>query len=189
MNWKKALLVTLVGLFALMIFAVAAVGLLATAGLATAAAVIANSGVVEAFEEVADDAQRLQIDIDDNSVTFTNPDNGESRTVTSQQLRGRGRIDFNLPEITITNPDNGQSRVIRPSTERFEDAQRAPRVVWDGDADWVYYGPDLGLRIMGSIFRGLFSLTALALIAAGVYLLIRNRRQTRVEVGRSEKAA
>ena len=187
MNWKKALLISVVGFFVLVFFAVAALGLLATAGLAAAAAVISDSGVVQAFEEVAVDAQRLQIDIDDNSVTFTNPDSGESRTVTSREISGRGRIDFNLPEITITNPDNGQSRVIRPNTDI-----RAPRVVWDGDSHWAYDGPSLGLRIVGGFFRGLFNLVALTLIAVGAYLLIRNRRQAtvnQVDGDKSQKAA
>jgi hypothetical protein len=184
MNWKKALLVTVLGLFALVIFAMAALGLLAAAGVATAAAVISDSGVVQAFEEVADGAQRLQIDIADNSVTFTNPDSGESRTVTSREVAGRGRIDLNLPEITVTNPDNGQSRVIRPSTDI-----RVPRVVWDGDSNWTYSGPGLGLRIVGGIFHGLFNLAALVLIAAGVYLLIRNRRQANAEAAKLDKAA
>jgi len=187
MNWKKALLVSVLAFTALVIFAVAAVGLLATAGLATAAAVISDSGVVQAFEEVAVDAQRLQIDVADNSVTITNPDSGESRTVTSRDISGRGRIDFNLPEITITNPDSGQSRVIRPNTDI-----RVPRVVWDGDYDWTYHGPNLGLRIVGGIFHGLFNLVALTLIVAGAYLLIRNRRQAnvdQVDVDKSQKVA
>ena len=215
MNWKKALLVVTVSIFALVFFFVAATGLLATAALGAAAVAISDSGVVEAFEEVADGADRLQIDINDNSVTFSNPDSGESRTITSNEIAGSGRIEFDMPEITITDsagesrvvvpsvrsvdelvmpeititdPDSGQSRVIRPNT-RFDGEFRAPRVVWDSDANWVHHGPDLGLRIVGGIFRGLVSLVALALIAAGAYLLIRNRRQAEVDVDKTQKSA
>ncbi len=213
MNWKKALLVSVLAFTALIVFAVAAVGLLATAGLATAAVAISESGVVQAFEEVAVDAERLQIVVDENSVTFTNPDSGESRTVTASGTNGRGRIDLSfsessatgaagesrvivpalpgvdepsIPEITITDPDSGQSRVIRPNADI-----RVPRVVWDDTFDWTYHGPELGLRIVGGIFRGLFNLAALVLIAAGVYLLIRNRRQAQANIdnGKAEKTA
>ena len=231
MNWKKALLVLVIAGFALVFFAVAAVGLIATAAATTAAVAISESGVVQAFEEVADGAERLQIEADGNTITFTNPDSGESRVVVTDEHIGRGRIDFNLPEITITDaeggesvvfgpgpsgevevrvpqititdaeggesvvfapgrridgevsgptititdPDSGQSRVIRPHTDYRDDTDfRAPRVIWDGD---YYYGPELGLRIVGGIFRGLFTLTALVLIAAGAFILLRNRRQ------------
>jgi hypothetical protein len=215
MNWKKALLVTVLGLFALVFFVVAAAGLLATAALGTAAVAISESGVVQAFEEVADGATRLQIQVDDNAVTITNPDSGESRTVVSEEPLLNGRLDFNLPEITvtdaegdsrvfipglrgvdelvvpeitITDPDNGQSRVIRPSVD-VRSEFRAPRVVWDNDHEWTYYGPELGLRLVGGILRGLFNLVALALIIVGVYLLIRNRRQSQVEVDKADKAS
>ena len=219
MNWKKALLVFVLAGFALVFLAVAAVGLLATAGLTAAAVAISESGVVQAFEEVAEGAERLQIDVDDNSITFTNPDSGESRVVTTDEYIGRGRVrvdvpkvevnvpdvrvtvpevpkvdvsvpdvrvtvpevpevDVSVPEITITDPDSGQSRVIRPNTDF-----RVPRVVWDGD---YYYGPELGLRIVGGIFRGLFTLTALVLIAAGAYVLLRNRRQAQTKLDQVE---
>ena len=217
MNWKKAVLITVVGVFALVFFVVAAAGLLATAAIGAAAVAISESGVVQAFEEVSAGADRVQIDIDENSVTFTNPDSGESRTVTSGEYLGHGRIDLNvpeitvtdgdgqsrvivpglrsvdelvLPEITITDPDSGQSRVIRPNT-RFDGEFRAPRVVWDNDGDWTYYGPEHGLRLVGGIFRGLFTLVALALILAGAYLLLRNRNQAQasVDVDKTQKSA
>jgi hypothetical protein len=94
-----------------------------------------------------------------------------------------------LPEIIITDPDNGHSRVIRPAADN-----RVPRVVWDADHDWTYHGPELGLRIVGGIFRGLFSLTALVLIIAGLYLLLRNRHQAQagsdpVDVDKLKNAA
>ena len=202
MNWKKALLVLVVAGFALVFFAVAAVGLAATAGVTAAAIAISESGVVQAFEEVAEGAERLQIDVDGNSVTFTNPDSGESRVVVTDEHLGRGRVDFNLPEITvtdgesgervvfgpgprgeievtvpqitITDPDSGQSRVIRPSADF-----RAPRVVWDGDH---YYGPDRALGLVGDMFQAMFTLAALVLIAAGAFLLLRNRRQAQTKL-------
>jgi len=207
-NWKKALLVTVVGIFVLVFFVVAAAGLLATAALGAAAAAISDSGLVQAFEEVADGADRLQIQIDEHSVTITNPDSGESRIVTSEDALGRGRFDLNLPEITVTDiqgegrvfvpglrgldelvapeitiidPDSGQSRVIRPNVD-IRSEIRAPRVVWDGEYDWTYHGPEYGLRLVGGFFRGLFNLVALVLIGAGVYLLVRNRRQAAAEV-------
>ncbi len=115
MNWKKTLLGLVLAGFALVLFAVAAVGLIATAAITTAAVAIAESGVVEAFEEVAGDAERLQIDVDDNSITFTNPDSGESRVVTSDEHLGRDRVDFNLPQITITDAEGGESVVLAPA--------------------------------------------------------------------------
>ena len=202
MNWKKALLVLVIAGFALVFFAVAAVGLIATAAVATAAVAISESGVVQAFEEVADGTERLQIEADGNTITFTNPDSGESRVVVTDEHVGRGRVDFNLPEITITDaeggesvvfgpgprgdaevsvpqititdPDSGQSRVIRPHTDF-----RAPRVVWDGDH---YYGPEQALGLIGDMFSAMFTLAALVLIAAGAFLLLRNRRQAQTKL-------
>ena len=218
MNWKKALLITVLAVFALVFFAVAAVGFAATAAVTAAAVAISESDVVQAFEEVADGAERLQIDIDENSLTVTNLDSGESRTVVGDGQFGRGRVDFNLPEITITDadggqsvvfspgqagegevsvpqititdPDSGQSRVIRPNMD-FQSEFRAPRVVWDpsdvwdGDYDWHdfdhEFGPGTGLRIVGGFFRGLFNLTALVLIVAGAFLLLRNRNRRQAQ--------
>jgi hypothetical protein len=208
MNWKKALLVVLLGGFALVFLVVALVGFVATAAVTTAAVAISESGVVEAFEEVADGAEQLQVDVDGQSITFTNLDNGESRVIFTDE-RGRSeRVEFSLPkitiidaengeslvivpglqsageviipEITITDPDSGQSRVIIPDTTRFETERRVPRVVWDGDYDWSY-GPEHGLWVVGAMFRGLFTLIALTLIAAGAFLLLRNRRQVQVQ--------
>jgi hypothetical protein len=208
MNWKKALLVLVVAGFALVFFAVAAVGLVATAGVTAAAIAISESGVVQAFEEVADGAERLQIEADGNTITFTNPDSGESRVVVTDEHIGRGRVEVNgpeititdaesgesvvfgpaprgdvevtVPQITITDPDSGQSRVIRPHTD-FRDHTdfRAPRVVWDGDH---YYGPEQALGLIGDLFSAMFTLAALALIAAGAYVLLRNRRQAQTKL-------
>ena len=292
MNWKKFLLVLVLGTFALVFFTVAAVGCAATVAVSAAAAAIDESGVVQAFEEVAAGAERLQVDLDENSLTVTNLDSGESRVVMAESAGrvdanmpeititesgdgagqiiladpdgGRGRLELNMPgiivsesddggsrviiagpdsadgrfelalpgitvsenqsgqsqviitdesdldgqfeltlpgitisegqdgegQIILTDPDNGQSRVIIPAdsrdnAERFEDAPRAPRVVWDGD----HYGPELGLRLVGEIFSGLFTLTALVLIAAGAFLLLRNRRQAQTKAGDIDKTA
>ena len=215
MNWKKALLITALGLFALVFFVVAAAGVLATAALGATAVAISESGVVQAFEEVADGARRLEIQVDENSVTFSNPDSGESRTLSAQEASAGGRIDWNLPqitvtdvdggsrvvipglrgpdelvmpEITITDPDNGQSRVIRPNVEVRSDL-RIPRVVWENHDGWIYSGPERGLRLVSGLVRGLFNLVALTLIVAGAYLLIRYRRRDQVDVDKTEKSA
>lgn len=212
--FKKVVLVVVVSIMALVFLAVAAAGVAATAGLATAAHVISESGVVQAFEEVAEGADTLQIEVDENSVTFTNPDSGESRTVTSNERFSSGRFQFylpeltitdadgervvvshgsriegdvTLPEITITDPDNGQSRVIIPNAERFDSSFRAPRIVWGGQE----YGSLTGLRIVGEFLRGLFSLAFLVLVAAVAYVLLRNRRreQEKVDVIKGDDAS
>ena len=59
MNWKKALLVLVLAGFAFVFFVVAAVGFAATAAVTAAAVAISESGVVQAFEEVADGAERI----------------------------------------------------------------------------------------------------------------------------------
>jgi len=212
MNWKKAILAVLLASFALVLFVVAVIGFVTTAAATTAALVISESGVVEAFEEVADGAERLQINADGQSITFTNLDSGESRVIFTDESSRSERVEFNLPEITITDvdsgesrviipglqgagegivpeititdPDSGQSRVIIPDTARFETKHRVPRVVWDGDYDWSY-GPEHGLRLVGAMFRGLFTLIALALIATGAFLLLRNRRQVQDKVDKT----
>lgn len=213
MNLLKALVVVVLGISVVIFLAVAVIGVVATAAVTTAAVAISESGVVQAFEEVADGAERVQIEVDEGSISFTNPDSGESRVViTETGLRGsrlelnvpeiavtdglgerrvivpglRGRGEVSVPEITITDPDSGQSRVLIPDTVRHDVDVRVPRVVWDGDYEW-HYGPEAGLRVVGGIFRGLFNLAALVLIVAGVYLLIRNRR--RDEVDQVEKSA
>jgi len=197
--FKKVLLIAVVSFVALVFLAVAVAGVAATAGLAAAGVAISESGVVDAFEEVADGADRLQIELDDNSVTFTNLDSGESRTVTSNESYGRRRLQFDLPgvvvrnsrgetvvssqgllaegevrlpEITITDPDSGQSRVISPDTV-YTDEIRGPRVVWDGQ----WNGPLTGLRMFGEFISGLFTLTVLALVALVAYVVLRNRRR------------
>jgi len=198
--FKKVLLVVVVSIMALVFLTVAVAGVAATAGLATAAHVISESGVVQAFEEVAAGADRLHIEVDGNSVTFTNPDSGESRTVTSNERLSSGRVEFDLPEltitdvdgdtvvlspgsrlegqvtlpeITITETDNGQSRVIIPNVERFDGTGRAPRIVWDGRE----YSSLSGLRFVGEFLRGMFTLALLVVIGAVAYVLLRNRRQ------------
>ncbi len=203
--FKKVVLVVVVSFMALVFLALAVAGVAATAGLATAAAVISDSGVVQAFEEVADGADHLQIEVDENSVTFTNPDSGESRTVTSGERLSSGRVQFNLPEvtvtdsdgervvvspgsrvegqvtlpeITITGADNEQSRVIIPSAEQFDGTFRAPRIVWDGRD----YGSLSGLRIVGRFLSGLFTLGLLVVVGLVAYVLLRNRRQEQEKV-------
>ncbi len=212
--FKKVLLVVVVSIMALVLLAVAVAGVAATAGLATAAHVISESGVVQAFEEVADGADRLQIEVNENSITFTNPDSGESRTVTANERFSSGRVQFDLPEvtvtdadgervvvspgtrfqgevtmpeITITDPDNGQSRVIIPNVERFDNTFRAPRVFWDGRD----YGPLTGLRLVGEFLSGLFTLALLALVGVVAYVLLRNRRreQETVDVVKGDDAS
>ena len=41
----------------------------------------------------------------------------------------------------------------------------------------TYYGPEQALGLVGDMFRAMFTLAALVLIAAGAFLLLRNRRQ------------
>jgi hypothetical protein len=189
-------------MMALFVLALAVAGVAATAGLAAAGVAISESSLVQAFEDVADGAGRMQIDLEGNAITFTNLDSGESRTVTSNERFYGRRLQFDLPdvtvrgddgeavivsrglqgevmfpEITITDPDNGQSRVIRPNTQ-FNDEFRAPRVVWDGRE----VGPLSGLRMVGEFISGLFTLTLLALVAVVAYILLRNRSRQQAKV-------
>jgi hypothetical protein len=87
MNWKKALLVVLLGGFTLVFFVVATVGFLATTAVTTAAVAISESGVVEVFEEVAGGAEHLQVNVDGQSITFTDVDIGESRVIIPDTTR------------------------------------------------------------------------------------------------------
>jgi hypothetical protein len=247
MNWKKALLVLVIGTFALVFFTVAAVGCAATAAVTAAAAAIDESGVVQAFEEVADGAERLQVDIDENALTVTNLDTGESMVVrddssahvdwdmpeitvtesrdgagqiiVSDPDGGRGQLQLNMPGITVDETANGGSRVVLGdptggsgslefelpgvTVTRGENGVgqvviregngRAPRVVWDGDYDWdsreLTYGPEHGIRLVGELFRAMFTLVALVLIAAGAILLLRNRRQVQAKAEDVDKTA
>jgi hypothetical protein len=159
MNWKKALLVLVLAGFALVFFVVAAVGLAATAAVTTAAVAISESGVVQAFEDVADGAERIQIDVDGNSVTFTNPDSGESRVVVAEEHLGRGRLHFNLPEITVTDAESGEKVVIGPGPRGQVDVTVPSVTITD---------PDSG--------------QSRVLIAAGAYILLRNRRQAQTKL-------
>lgn len=216
MNWKRILLVVVVGFFALVFLAVAAAGCAATAALGTAAAVISDSGVVQAFEEVADGAERLQIEASENALTFTDLDTGESRTIKSGDRLGNGRVEFSLPEltitaeegnpgsvqvlgqrgqvelqatgqegrITVTGPEGEHARIVIPDGGRRGEMLEVtvPRVEFDDSHYWRYdldrqFEGLYGLRIVGEIFRGIFTLVALVLIAAGAYVLLRNRRR------------
>ena len=210
MNWIRALLVVVVVFLTLAFLTVAAVGCAATAALGTAAAVISESGVVEAFEEVADGAERLQIEAGENYLTFTDLDSGESRTIRSGDRVGTGRVEFSLPEltitaeeggreavkvlgqqgqvevqvpqITVTGPDGEQARIVVPEVGRPNVDVRVPRVDLDEDLYWTYdadhwYGPERGLQLVGDFIEGMLTLAALVVLAAIVYVVLRNRRR------------
>ena len=167
MNWKKALLVVVLLGVALMLFVVATVGIAVTA----AAVAVAESGVVEpvidAVSEVTDNAERLRVDIDENTVTLTDPDSGRSRVIVSGQRFRGDWAEVHVPEITITDPNSGETRVIVPDLPR-----RVPRVVFDAE-DHIVYWPG---HVLGTFFRGLFTLLAIGMVATGAWLLLRNRR-------------
>lgn len=176
MNWKRALLVVVLLGFAFVLLVTATIGVAVT----SVVAAVADSGVVEpvfdAVSEVVDDAERLQINVDDTGVTITNLDNGRSRIIeTEPRFRG-DRSEIILPRVTITDPDSGDSRVIVPDMpERF------PSFVFENDEHVVYwpntdFGPNQVFAPLGFFFRGLTTLMALALVATGAWLLLRNRR-------------
>ena len=174
MNWKKALLVVVLLGFAFVLLVTATIGVVIT----TAIAAVADSGIVEpivdAVDEVTTGADRLYIELDESSITFTNPDNGRSRVIVPGARVHNERLELNGPEITIIDPESGDTRVIVP------DLPRLPRVIVDGSDHQVYWSAN-PLAPIGFFFRGLGTLIALTLIATGAYLLLRNRKQVQVK--------
>ena len=168
MNWKKALLVVVLLGFAFVFLVVATIGVAVTA----VAATVFESGIVEpiveAVDEVTAGADRLHIELDESSITFTNPDNGRSRVIVPGVRVQNERLELNGPEITIIDPENGETRVIVP--ELFG----IPRVVVDGNDHQIYWSHN-PLAPVGFFFRGVGTLFAVTLIAAGAYLLLKNR--------------
>ena len=170
MNWKKALLVILVLGFAFVLLVAATIGLAVT----SAVVAVVDSGVVqpvvEAIDDVADGASRLQVELDEESITFTNPDNGRSRVIVPGVRVREDYFELNGPEITIVDPENGKTRVIVPNLPRV------PRVIVNGE-DHHFYWTANPLAPIGFFFRGVATLMAAALIVLGAYLLLRSRRQ------------
>jgi hypothetical protein len=170
MNWKKALLVIVVLGFAFVLLVAATIGLAVT----SAVVAVVDSGVVqpvvEAIDEVTEGASRLQIELDEETITFTNPDNGRSRVIVPGARVRDGYFELDGPEITIVDPENGETRVIVP------DLPRVPRVIVNGEDHHLYWTAN-PLAPIGFFFRGVFTLTAVALIVVGAYLLLRARRQ------------
>ena len=171
MNWKKALLVVVILGFAFVMLVAATVGVAVTAVVAT----VVDSGivepVVEAIDEVTAGADRLHIELDESSITFTNPDTGRSRVIIPGVRVQGERLELNGPEITIIDPENGETRVIVP------DLPRGPRFIVDGNDHQVYWSAN-PLAPIGFFFRGMGTLFAVALIATGAYLLLKNRKET-----------
>ena len=169
MNWKKVLLVVVIFGFAFVILVAATIGVAVTA----VAATVVDSGliqpVIEAVDEVTDGADRLHIELDESSITFTNPDNGRSRVIIPGVRVQGERLELNGPEITIIDPESGDTRVIVP------DLPRVPRVIVDSNDHHVYWSPN-PLAPIGFFFRGMGTLFAVALIATGAYLLLKNRK-------------
>lgn len=174
MKWMKALLVVVLLGFAFLLLVTATIGVAVT----TAVAAVVESGVVEpivdAVDEVSAGADRLRIELDEESITFTNPDNGRSRVIVPGVRVQNERLELNGPEFTIIDPESGDSRVIVP------DLPRVPRIIVDGNDHQVYWSAN-PLAPIGFFFRGLGTLIALTLIATGAYLLWRNRKQVQVK--------
>lgn len=166
---KVLLVVALLG-FAFVLLVTATIGVAVT----SAVAAVVESGVVEpvidAVDEVTAGADRLHIELDESSITFTNPDNGRSRVIVPGARVHNERLELNGPEITIIDPESGDTRVIVP------DLPRVPRFIVD-DNDHQVYWPVNPLAPIGFFFRGLVTLMAVTLIASGAYLLLKNRRQ------------
>jgi hypothetical protein len=170
MSWKKALLVVLVLGFGFVLLVAATIGIAATAAVVS----VVDSGVIEpvvdAVEEVTAGSNRLHIELDDESITLTNPDTGRSRVIVPGERIGDGVARWDGPEFTIVDPESGEVRVIVP------DFPRVPRVVVNGENHQFYWTTN-PFSALGFFFRGLVTLMALGLVATGAYLLLRNRRQ------------
>ncbi len=176
MNWKRALLVVVLLGFAFVLLVTATIGVAIT----SVVAAVAESGVVEpvvdAVSEVVDDADRLRIEVDDSEIIITNMDNGRSRIIeTEPRFRG-DQLEVLVPKITITDPDSGDSQIIVPDLP-----QHLPSFVFENEDHLVYmpntfFGPNTFFAPIGFFFRGLTTLMALALVATGAWLLLRNRR-------------
>lgn len=169
MNWKKALLAVVLLGFAFVLLVTATIGVAVTSAIAA----VVESGIVEpvvdAVDEVTAGADRLHIELDESSITFTNPDNGRSRVIVPGARVHNERLELNGPEITIIDPESGDTRVIVP------DLPRVPRFIVDGNDHQVYWSAN-PLAPIGFFFRGLGTLIAVTLIATGAYLLLRNRK-------------
>ncbi len=169
-SWMKVLLVVVLLGFAFVMLVAATIGVAVTA----VAATVVDSGLVEpiinAVDEVTAGADRLHIELDESSITFTNPDNGRSRVIVPGVRVQDDRLELNGPEITIVDPENGETRVFIPDLPRF------PRVIVDGNDHQLYWSHN-PLAPVDFFFRGMGTLFAIALIATGAYLLLRNRKE------------
>ncbi len=170
MNWKRALLVVVLLGFAFVLLVTATIGVAIT----SVVAAVAESGVVEpvvdAVSEVVDDADRLRIEVDDSEIIITNMDNGRSRIIATEPRFRGDQLEILVPKITITDPDSGDSQIIVPDLP-----QHLPSFVFENDEHVVYWSNHV-FAPMGFFFRGLTTLMALALVATGAWLLLRNRR-------------
>ena len=170
MNWKRALLVTVLLGFALILMVTAVIGIAVT----TVVAAVAESGVVEpvidAVSEVVDDAGSLRIEVDESEVVITNLDNGRSRIFETEPRYWGERSELILPRVTITDPESGDIQVIVPDLP-----ENLPNFIFENDNQVVYW-PNHVFAPLGFFFRGLTTLMALALVATGAWLLLRNRR-------------
>lgn len=170
MSWKKALLAVLVLGFGFVLLIAATIGIAATAAVVS----VVDSGIVEpivdAVNEVTAGSNRLNIEVDEESITLRNPDTGRSRVIIHGGRINGDVYEWDGPEFTIVNPENGEARVIVP------DFPRVPRVVANGEHHRVYWSSN-PLSTLGFFFRGLVTLMALGLVATGAYVLLRSRRQ------------
>lgn len=172
MNWKRALLAVVLLGFAFLLLVSATIGLAVTA----VAATVVDSGLVEpvfdAVSEVAEGADRLRIEIDESEVVFTNLDNGQSRIIETELRSLDDRLEVAIPEVTITDPESGRIQILTPNLP-----ERLPRIIFEADEHMVYLpNAYVGPAPFSFFFRGLTTLMALALVATGAWLLLRNRR-------------
>jgi hypothetical protein len=165
MFWK-----ILGGIAALIMIVVLAVGLVATVSLAAVGVAVGTA------VENLDVSTVEVIDSDGNTETYTV---GELLSETSRvEVTGDNgeqvTIDLNLPEITVQENDGEVSRVIigDDSGVVFSDGSQ---VRINGRNFNTFDGGFIG-RLIGGIFRGLFTLAFWTLVIVGIVLVVRNRK-------------
>ncbi len=163
---KKVIVGTVVafGLLFLLVTALAITGL-AIAGAAVGAAL--DNVVVE----TADGVELNGFQVDGSEVVIRGEDGEVNVQVPNFSISGsEGEINFTLPEV-IVRDENGETVRFRSDGPGRIVVPDVPRVRINSDFDW----PGHAFNPFFHLVKGMIQLTALGLIAVGVWILLRRR--------------